>query len=125
MVNNLVRIEVPNRMQCFNLRMIVDNRTVNTSVDYAVSGTGVNPMAIWVKLKPNESTLDREVRAEGKLASLLLQYGCSLKEVSDTLGKDSIIGAVANYLNKNIADILAGNQPDKIPNLNTDPYRIK
>ena len=125
MVNNLVRAEVPNRMHCFNLRMIVDTRTVNTSVDYSVSPTGVNPMALWVKLKPNESTLDREVRAEGKLASLLLQYGCSLKEVSDTLGKDSIIGAVANYINKNIADILAGNQPEKIPNLNTDPYRIK
>ena len=75
MVNNLVRAEVPNRMHCFNLRMIVDTRTVNTSVDYAVTPTGVNPMALWVKLKPNESTLDRE--------------------------------------------------PEKIPNLNTDPYRIK
>ena len=112
-------------MECINFRMLIDDRRVNTSFDYKRTKTGVLPMAIWIKLRPNESTLDREVRAEGKLASLLLQYGCTLKEVAETLGKDSMIGAVSNYLNKNMGDVISGKQPDKIPNLNTDPYRIK
>ena len=122
---NKVRTEVPHRMECINFRMLIDDRRVNTSFDYKRTKTGVLPMAIWIKLRPNESTLDREVRAEGKLASLLLQYGCTLKEVAETLGKDSMIGAVSNYLNKNMGDVISGKQPDKIPNLNTDPYRIK
>ena len=41
--------------------------------------------------------------------------------------RDSIIGSVIWYINKNLEDILAGNQPDKTPNLSTQPtgYTIK
>ena len=125
---NKVRTNVPDRMKCVNLRMVIDDRRVNTNLDYHETETGCIPMAVWSRVRPNESTLDRELRAEGKMTSLLLQYGCSLKEVAETLGKDSIIGAVTNYLHKNIIDILNDvNNPkvDKVPRLSTDPYRIK
>jgi hypothetical protein len=121
----MARIKVPDRMQTVNIRMSIDNLRVVASLDYNYSPTGITPMAIWVKIKPNESTLDRELRSSGKLASLLMQYGCPMKEIADTLTKDSIIGQVVNYITKNLEDILAGNQPDKIPNFSTDIYKIK
>lgn len=124
-MNNVSRIQVPNRMLCRNIRMRIDDRTVNAILDYTFTREGILPMAIWVKIKPNESTLDRELRASGKAVSLLLQYGCNLKEVADTFTKDSIIGAVVNYINKNIESIIADEQPEKIPSMNTDPYKIK
>jgi len=48
-----------------------------------------------------------------------------MKDIADTLTKDSYCGAVINYVDKNVVDILCGNQPDKTPKLNTDPYKIK
>jgi hypothetical protein len=56
-----------------------------------------------------------------------LQFGCPLKEISDTFTRDSIIGSVVWYINKNIEDILAGNQAEKTPMLSTQPtgYTIK
>ena len=119
------RCLVPDRMLCANIRMRIDDRTVNVIVDYTYTNTGILPMAVWVKIKPNESTLDRELRSSGKAVSLLLQYGCGLKEIAETFTKDSIIGVAVNYLHKNIESILANEQPNKIPVMNTDPYKLK
>jgi|TARA_Y100000361_G_C11101420_1_gene312138 hypothetical protein len=105
--------------------MNIDDRRVLAIIDYAATETGILPMAVWIKVRPTESTLDRELRASGKMTSLLLQYGCSLKEIAETLTKDSIVGAAINYLHKNLESILAGDQGDKVPKLNTDPYKIK
>ena len=124
-MSNVARVEVPNRMRSVTQRMEIDGRRILSIIDYTISPTGITPMAVWVKLKPTESTLDRELRASGKMTSLLLQYGCSLKEISETLTKDSIVGAAITYLHKNLESILAGEQGDKVPNLNTDPYKIK
>ena len=124
-MSNVARAEVPNRMRSVTQKMEIDGRRILSIIDYTISPTGMLPMAIWVKLKPTESTLDRELRASGKMTSLLLQYGCSLKEIAETLTKDSIVGAAINYLHKNLESILAGDQGDKVPKLNTDPYKIK
>tara|TARA_R100000900_G_C3221007_1_gene140825 strand:- start:100 stop:477 length:378 start_codon:yes stop_codon:yes gene_type:complete len=125
-MNSVARAEVPNRMRSNTVRMDIDDRRVVAIVDYVVNAQGITPMAIWVKIKPNESTLDRELRASGKAVSLLLQYGCSLKEIVETFTKDSIIGASVTYIQKNIESILAGEQLEgKIPKLSTDPYKIK
>jgi len=124
-MENPMRAEVPMRMRSITVRMKIDDRRVLAIVDYAVSVTGITPMAVWIKVRPTESTLDRELRASGKMISLLLQYGCSLKEVAETLTKDSIVGSAITYLHKNLESILAGEQGDKVPNLNTDPYKIK
>jgi len=107
-------MEIPNRMRSINVRMLIDN-------------VGVTPVAIWVKTKKSESTLDRELRSSGKAVSLLLQFGCSLKEISETFTRDSYIGSAVWYIYKNLEDIIAGNQPDKLPNLSTQPqgYTIK
>ena len=85
------------------------------------------PSYSTLKTKKSESTLDRELRSSGKAVSLLLQYGCSLKEISETFTRDSIIGSVVWYLFKNTEDILQGKQPDKLPKLSTQPsgYTIK
>ena len=123
--SNVERCLVPDRMLCANIRMRIDDRTVNVIVDYTYTNTGILPMAVWVKIKPNESTLDRELRSSGKAVSLLLQYGCGLKEIAETFTKDSIIGVAVNYLHKNIESILANEQPNKIPVMNTDPYKLK
>ena len=124
-MENTMRVEVPMRMRSITVRMKIDDRRVLAIVDYSTSNTGIMPMAVWIKVRPTESTLDRELRASGKMISLLLQYGCSLKEVAETLTKDSIVGSAITYLHKNLESILSGEQGDKIPNLNTDPYKIK
>ena len=125
-MDNVARLEVPNRMRSNTVRMDIDDRRVVAIVDYTINAQGITPMAIWVKIKPNESTLDRELRASGKAVSLLLQYGCSLKEIAETFTKDSIIGSAVVYIQKNIESILAGEKFEgKVPKLSTDPYKIK
>jgi hypothetical protein len=110
-----------------NVRLIVDSNPFNAILDYVYDVDGILPVAIWIKTKKSESTLDRELRSSSKAVSLLLQYGCSLKEISETFTRDSIIGSVVWYIHKNIEDILSGIQPDKTPNLSTQPigYTIK
>jgi len=126
-MNNVARFKVPDRMYSANVRMIVDDNPLNAILDYVIDEEGVTPVAVWVKTKKSESTLDRELRSSGKAVSLLLQFGCPLKEISDTFTRDSIIGSVVWYINKNIEDILAGNQSEKTPMLSTQPtgYTIK
>lgn len=126
-MNNVARFKVPDRMYSANVRMIVDDNPLNAILDYVIDEEGVTPVAVWVKTKKSESTLDRELRSSGKAVSLLLQFGCPLKEISDTFTRDSIIGSVVWYINKNIEDILAGNQAEKTPMLSTQPtgYIIK
>ncbi len=124
-MNNVARAEVPNRMRSTTIRMNIDDRRVLAIVDYTANEVGILPMAVWIKVRPTESTLDRELRASGKMISLLLQYGCSFKEVAETLTKDSIVGSAVTYLHKNLESILSGEQGDKVPKLNTDPYKIK
>jgi|TARA_X000001316_G_C911445_1_gene26666 hypothetical protein len=126
-MNNVARFKVPDRMYSANVRMIVDDNPLNAILDYVIDEEGVTPVAVWVKTKKSESTLDRELRSSGKAVSLLLQFGCPLKEISDTFTRDSIIGSVVWYINKNIEDILAGNQAEKTPMLSTQPtgYTIK
>jgi|TARA_R110001583_G_scaffold106192_1_gene254351 hypothetical protein len=126
-MNEVARMEIPNRMRSINVRLIIDNMPIVSTVDYLINSDGVLPVAIWVKTKKSESTLDRELRSSGKAVSLLLQYGCSLKEISETFTRDSIIGSAVWYVHKNLEDIIVGNQPDKLPNLSTQPtgYTIK
>ena len=124
-MNNVARAEVPNRMRSNTVRMNIDDRRVLAIVDYDVNQSGIVPMAVWIKVRPTESTLDRELRASGKMISLLLQFGCNLKEIADTLTKDSIVGSAVTYLHKNLDSILSGEQGEKVPKLNTDPYKIK
>ena len=126
-MNNVARMEIPNRMRSVNVRMLIDEMPIVATMDYLISDSGISPVAVWVKTKKSESTLDRELRSSGKAVSLLLQYGCSLKEISETFTRDSIIGSVVWYLFKSTEDILQGNQPDKLPKLSTQPsgYTIK
>jgi hypothetical protein len=126
-MNNVARMEIPNRMRSVNVRMSIDDMPIVATMDYLINDNGILPVAVWVKTKKSESTLDRELRSSGKAVSLLLQYGCSLKEISETFTRDSIIGSVVWYLFKNTEDILQGNQPDKLPKLSTQPsgYTIK
>ena len=126
-MSNVARMEIPNRMRSVVCRLIIDNMPIVATVDYIINSEGVIPVAIWVKTKKSESTLDRELRSSGKAVSLLLQYGCSLREISETFTRDSIIGSAVWYVYKNLEDIIVGNQPDKLPNLSTQPtgYTIK
>ena len=126
-MSNVARMEIPNRMRSVNVRMSIDDMPIVATMDYLISDSGISPVAVWVKTKKSESTIDRELRSSGKAVSLLLQYGCTLKEISETFTRDSIIGSVVWYLFKNTEDILQGNQPDKLPKLSTQPsgYTIK
>ena len=126
-MSSVGRMEVPNRMRSVNVRMLIDAMPIVSTIDYDISDTGVLPVVLFFISIKSLSTLDRELRSSGKAVSLLLQYGCSLKEVAETFTRDSIIGSVVWYLNKNLDDILSGNQPEKCPNLSTQPtgYTIK
>ena len=67
--NKGVRKEIPNRMMSATFTLPIDGRNVIGILNYVVSDTGITPMAFWVKLKPTDSYLDRELRASGKLIS--------------------------------------------------------
>ena len=124
--NKTVRTEIPNRMMSATFALPIDGRRVIGIVNYIPSDTGLTPLAFWMKLKPTDSYLDRELRASGKLISRCLQHGESLKELVDTLSQDNIIGQMANYLHKNMEDIITGKQPDKKQReLSTDPSAMK
>ena len=123
--NTKVRKEIPDRMMSATFALPIDERRVVGILDYVASDTGVTPMAFWIKLKPTDSYLDRELRASGKLISRCLQHGVSLKDLVDTLSQDNVIGQMANYLHKNMEDIILGKQPEKKQRmLSTDPYAM-
>ena len=124
--NKGVRKEIPNRMMSATFALPIDGRKVIGILNYVASDTGITPMAFWIKLKPTDSYLDRELRASGKLISRCLQNNESLKDLVDTLSQDNIIGHMANYLHKNMEDIILGKKPDKKQRmLSTDPYAMK
>ncbi len=124
-MSNALRIDLKNRMECKTVRMYIDDRLITVTLDFEFTETGAMAVAIWVRVKPDESTLGRELRASGKSNSLLLQSGWSLKEISDTLTKDNIMGCAVTYVAKHLEEIFAGIQPDKTPRMTTDPYKIK
>ena len=124
--NNKVRKEIPNRMMSATFALPIDGRRVVGIVNYTATDSGLMPLAFWIKLKPTDSYLDRELRASGKLISRCLHHGESLKELVDTLSQDNVIGQMANYLHKNMEDIIMGKQPEKKQReLSTDPYAMK
>ena len=121
-----VRQEIPNRMMAATFTLPIDGRRVVGILNYVASDSGLTPMAFWVKLKPTDSYLDRELRASGKLISRCLQNGEFLKDLVETLSQDNVIGQMANYLHKNMEDIILGKQPEKKQReLSTDPYAMK
>ena len=61
--NNKVRTEIPNRMMSATFALPIDNRKVIGIVNYVPSEHGLTPLAFWMKLKPTDSYLDRELRA--------------------------------------------------------------
>ena len=124
--NNKVRTELPNRMRSTTFTLPVDDRKVIGIVNYTVDNEGIQPQALWVKIKPTDSYLDRELRASGKLVSRLMQHGESLKDIVDTLSQVIIIGIMVNYFSKNMEDIIMGAPMDKKQRmLSTDPYAMK
>jgi len=124
--NTKMRKEIPDRMMSATFTLPIDERRVVGILDYIANETGVIPMAFWIKLKPTDSYLDRELRASGKLISRCMQHGESLKELVDTLSQDNVVGQMANYLYKNMEDIILGKQPEKKQRmLSTDPYAMK
>lgn len=121
--DKIMRYEIPDRMMSTTFTLPIDNRKVVGIVNYVAGEQGVTPLALWVKIKPTDSYLDRELRASGKLISRCLQHGEDLKDLAETLSQDNIIGQMVHYFHKNIEDIILGNQPDKKQRmLSTDPY---
>ena len=121
--DKIVRATIPDRMMSTTFTLPIDERKVVGIVNYIADINGVTPMAFWVKIKPTDSYLDRELRASGKLISRCLQHGEDLKDLADTLSQDNIIGQMANYLHKNMDDIIMGVPMDKKQRmLSTDPY---
>jgi len=121
--DKIMRAKIPDRMMSTTFTLPIDDRKVVGIVNYTANSTGVVPLAFWVKIKPTDSYLDRELRASGKLISRCLQHGEDLKDLADTLSQDNIIGQMVHYFNKNIEDIIMGIQPEKKQRmLSTDPY---
>ena len=124
--NKGVRKKIPDRMMSATFTLPIDERNVTGILDDVASDTGLTPMAFWIKLKPTDSYLDRELRASGKLISRCLQHGESLKDLVETLSQDNVVGQMSNYLHKNMEDIIMGKKPDKKQRmLSTDPYAMK
>jgi len=121
--DKIMRHKIPNRMMSATFTLPIDDRKVVGIVNYTATEEGIIPMALWVKIKPTDSYLDRELRASGKLISRCLQHGEDLKELAETLSQDNIIGQMVHYFVKNIEEIITGVQPNKKQRmLSTDPY---
>ena len=121
--DKIMRHKIPDRMMSTTFTLPIDNRKVVGIVNYVADDNGITPLALWVKIKPTDSYIDRELRASGKLISRCLQHGEDLKDLAETLSQDNIIGQMVHYFQKNIEDIIMGNQPDKKQRmLSTDPY---
>ncbi len=121
--DKIMRHEIPNRMMSTTFTLPIDNRKVIGIVNYTAGAEGITPLAFWVKIKPTDSYIDRELRASGKLISRCLQHGEDLKELAETLSQDNIIGQMVNYFNKNVEEIIMGQQSNKKQRmLSTDPY---
>ena len=117
------RHKIPDRMMSTTFTLPIDNRKVVGIVNYVADDNGITPLALWVKIKPTDSYIDRELRASGKLISRCLQHGEDLKDLAETLSQDNIIGQMVHYFQKNVEDIIMGNQPEKKQRmLSTDPY---
>ena len=120
--DKIMRHKIPNRMMSATFTLPIDDRKVVGIVNYIATEEGIIPMALWVKIKPTDSYLDRELRASGKLISRCLQHGEDLKELAETLSQDNIIGQMVHYFVKNIEEIITGIQPNKKQRmLSTDP----
>ena len=85
--NKTVRKEIPNRMMSATFALPIDGRRVVGIVNYTATDSGLMPLAFWIKLKPTDSYLDRELRASGKLISRCLQHGESLPLARSSLSK--------------------------------------
>jgi len=121
--DKIMRHKIPDRMMSTTFTLPIDNRKVVGIVNYIADDNGITPLALWVKIKPTDSYIDRELRASGKLISRCLQHGEDLKDLAETLSQDNIIGQMVHYFQKNVEDIIMGNQPDKKQRmLSTDPY---
>ena len=121
--DKIMRHKIPNRMMSATFTLPIDDRKVVGIVNYIATEEGIIPMALWVKIKPTDSYMDRELRACGKLISRCLQHGEDLKELAETLSQDNIIGQMVHYFVKNIEEIITGVQPNKKQRmLSTDPY---
>ena len=121
--DKVMRHKIPDRMMSTTFTLPIDNRKVVGIVNYVADDNGITPLALWVKIKPTDSYIDRELRASGKLISRCLQHGEDLKDLAETLSQDNIIGQMVHYFQKNVEDIILGVQPDKKQRmLSTDPY---
>jgi len=121
--DKIMRHKIPDRMMSTTFTLPIDNREVVGIVNYIADDSGITPLALWVKIKPTDSYIDRELRASGKLISRCLQHGEDLKDLVETLSQDNIIGQMVHYFQKNVEDIIMGNQPEKKQRmLSTDPY---
>jgi len=121
--DKIMRHKIPDRMMSTTFTLPIDNRKVVGIVNYVADDNGITPLALWVKIKPTDSYIDRELRASGKLISRCLQHGEDLKDLAETLSQDNIIGQMVHYFQKNVEDIILGVQPDKKQRmLSTDPY---
>ena len=121
--DKVMRHKIPDRMMSTTFTLPIDNRKVVGIVNYVADDNGITPLALWVKIKPTDSYIDRELRASGKLISRCLQHGEDLKDLAETLSQDNIIGQMVHYFQKNVEDIIMGNQPEKKQRmLSTDPY---
>jgi hypothetical protein len=121
--DKIMRHKIPDRMMSTTFTLPIDNRKVVGIVNYVADDNGITPLALWVKIKPTDSYIDRELRASGKLISRCLQHGEDLKDLAETLSQDNIIGQMVHYFQKNVEDIIMGNQPEKKQRmLSTDPY---
>ena len=121
--DKIMRHKIPDRMMSTTFTLPIDNRKVVGIVNYIADDNGITPLALWVKIKPTDSYIDRELRASGKLISRCLQHGEDLKDLAETLSQDNIIGQMVHYFQKNVEDNILGVQPDKKQRmLSTDPY---
>ena len=78
-----VRIELESRMRAFYFCWcLLMSAEVAGIVNYIVDVERHKALGFWVKIKPTDSYLDRELRASGKLISRCLQHGEDFKRYS-------------------------------------------
>jgi hypothetical protein len=113
----------PNRMPCRIERLQIDNHRAFSIIGLGIINDEIKPLYLNVPLKPYDQKLDRETQAHCRSITRNLKNKDTFDEIVEDHTKESIVGNVLHYIQKNLGDIIDNKQPENAVRLNTDPYR--
>jgi hypothetical protein len=112
-----------NRMESRNIRLLIDSWRAFGIIGYAMDENGISENYLRIFIKPYEGTLDKEIKSHTITITEYLEEDKSLQDLCEKHTKESVVGNVLDYINKNRIEIWNREPLEKEVKLSTDPYR--